>query len=348
MKGKIKFSFRVGKRNYNFVLTRNITIIHDKSSTGKTSLVRDLHLYKRNAVSVRYSKKFSLDSDGYRVEILDDERWEDVFARRKNYRNTIFIIDEYSSFTPTNMFSEFVADTGSYFIIISRRPLSNLAYSVNSVYELDYDKESYQYTLRQKYVTNNNDVKNNFYIGTLDTLKPTVIIAEDSNSGFQFFNSLDFKCISAKGNTNVFSVINDNIESDLMVIADGAAFGCCMFDIFNTYKGCNIHLYLPESFEYLVLNSKIFKQNGLQDKLKNTYDYVEYNKYISWERYFTSLLLDLSNNTELQYAKKRLNTNYLKDANVCKILKENRLCALCKNIRCNNNNKGEITKMDLT
>lgn len=146
MKGKIAFKFEVGKRTYDFVLTRNITIINDESATGKTSLIRDLHLYKRQVVSLKGSKKFSLESGGYKVELLDDERWEDVYNRYETYKDTIFIIDEYSTFTALNEFSEFVAKTGSYFIIITRRPLSNLAYSVNSVFALGFDEDTGVYS----------------------------------------------------------------------------------------------------------------------------------------------------------------------------------------------------------
>lgn len=329
MKGKIKFNFKVGKRNYNFVLTRNITIIHDKSATGKTSLIRDLHLYKRQAVSLRSSKRFSLESDGYKVELLDDERWEDVSNRYEVYKDTIFVIDEYSTFITLNEFSEFVAKTGSYFIIITRRPLSNLAYSVNSVFTLGFDKDTGVYSFVPRYMDECSDLSKGFYIGDIETLNPDLIIVEDSNSGFQFFKSLGYPCLSACGNTNVKNSIESNLNYNLLVIADGAAFGCSMYDIFETYKDSNIHLYLPESFEYLLLNSKIFTSNELTDKLKHTYNYVEYLEHISWERYYTHLILELSENTAMSYTKKHLNLRYLKEKNVCKILHENNLCKLC-------------------
>lgn len=42
--------------------------------------------------------------------------------------------------------------------------------------------------------------------------------------------------------------------------------------------------------------------------------------YISWEQYFTDLLVRLTKDTVLHYSKQRLNPVYLQDGNVAKIL----------------------------
>lgn len=72
-----------------------------------------------------------------------------------------------------------------------------------------------------------------------------------------------------------------------------------------------LHLYLPESFEWLLLNSGILKQSKLEDILMNTAEYVESEKYFSWEQYFTDLLVQLTKDSYLKYNKKKLNPNYL-------------------------------------
>lgn len=67
-------------------------------------------------------------------------------------------------------------------------------------------------------------------------IEPEKIIVEDSNSGYEFF-----KNISAE---------------KICIVADGAAIGPEMNRLYKeTLKKKNIHLYLPESFEWLILSS---------------------------------------------------------------------------------------------
>jgi len=54
----------------------------------------------------------------------------------------------------------------------------------------------------------------------------------------------------------------------------------------------NIALYLPESFEWLILLAGILK-NSLVDKiLDDLSEYVECKEYFSWERFFTAVLIE--------------------------------------------------------
>lgn len=59
-------------------------------------------------------------------------------------------------------------------------------------------------------------------------VKPDVIITEDRNSGFQFFDAVckerQLKCQSANGKSNVFQCLKA-CEDKTLVVADGAAFG---------------------------------------------------------------------------------------------------------------------------
>jgi len=71
-------------------------------------------------------------------------------------------------------------------------------------------------------------------------------------------------------------------------------------------------IYLPESFEWLLLQSGIFKETELTEVLSNPENHVESKEYASWERFFTDYLIKISKNTYLQYTKKSLNENYLK------------------------------------
>lgn len=97
-----------------------------------------------------------------------------------------------------------------------------------------------------------------------------------------------------------------------MVIADGAAFGSEMSRIMLQVKSMgNCSLYLPESFEWLILKSGLIDGNRVRSILEHPEDYIESMIYFSWERFFTKLLVDESGDSYLAYKKGELNPAYL-------------------------------------
>jgi len=77
-------------------------------------------------------------------------------------------------------------------------------------------------------------------------------------------------------------------------------------------------LFAPESFEYLILNSGIVTVK--KDLLEHPYDYADSSKYSSWERFFTHELVTLTQGTVYRYSKSQLNTTYLTEGNINKIV----------------------------
>lgn len=100
-----------------------------------------------------------------------------------------------------------------------------------------------------------------------------------------------------------------------MVIADGAAFGPEMDRVLQlVHTRENLVLYLPESFEWLILSSGILKDTEVAQILQTPSDYIDGKDYFSWERYFTALLTEKTAGTYLNYyTKKTLNEAYLSD-----------------------------------
>ena len=86
---------------------------------------------------------------------------------------------------------------------------------------------------------------------------------------------------------------------DTMVIAAGAAFGCEIEGILGTISRNNldIRLFLPESFEYLVLDSELFSNYGFSNGTANTVNVIT-GLYFSWERYFTAFLTQIKKNNK--------------------------------------------------
>ena len=108
----------------------------------------------------------------------------------------------------------------------------------------------------------------------------------------------------------------------MLVIADGAAFGSEMEKVYQMIldRPETIRLYLPESFEWLVLKSGIVTHPDLANILAAPYDYIASEKHASWERYFACLLETITLDTPLQYDKNQLASPYLLEENVQKIM----------------------------
>ena len=149
-------------------------------------------------------------------------------------------------------------------------------------------------------------------------VKPETVITEDRNSGYQFFQSIcsehDLECCSADGKSNIFRLLKERKEERVLVIADGAAFGPEMDRVLQLLtERENSALYLPESFEWLILRSGVIEDSGLGEILKNPENYIESGDYFSWERYFTSQLIRITRDSYLRYAKRKLNPAYLQE-----------------------------------
>lgn len=109
-----------------------------------------------------------------------------------------------------------------------------------------------------------------------------------------------------------------------LAIVDGAAFGSeieiIMKYIINVDN--DIKIYAPESFEYLLLLSEIFDSKKLQHKLTESYDFIDSEKYFSWEQYYTALIMEETRGTEKQYSKSNLNPYYLSERNIKYVLEK--------------------------
>ncbi len=158
-------------------------------------------------------------------------------------------------------------------------------------------------------------------------MMPDYIIVEDSNSGYEFFAGVmeesDGKVISASGKSNIFSEMLKSPKRQVLVIADGAAFGSEMDRVMKLiHKRKGMVLYLPESFEWLILQSGVIRNMNLRKILERPSDFIESNAYFSWERYFSELLMDLTKDTYLKYMKRKLNKAYLQKEIAAKILEQ--------------------------
>ena len=71
-----------------------------------------------------------------------------------------------------------------------------------------------------------------------------------------------------------------------------------------------IAIYLPESFEWLILSSGVVKVED-DSLIQQTWQYADSVGYASWEQYYSELLTDITRDSDyLRYNKKKLSAYY--------------------------------------
>ncbi len=315
MKGEYSFVVRGKRARFSFTIHRNITIIKGDSATGKTTLLSMMYEYLRSGRESGYSVEANVD---YFVYLRDEpgRDWTDVLLP---LHDTVIFIEENNEFVYSHEFAEFVKNSGNYFVIVSRASLKMLPYSIHEIYEIvtsgqHSDLEEMWHTFQELYsnfpLVQNNRIEN--------------VLTEDSNSGFEFCKKVfsEGSVLSANGNSNISRLMSETEKGDLLIIADGAAFGAYMEDcisVLNETENTRISLWLPESFEYLILKSGVVSSPNLEAILEATSEYVESSQYISWERFFTDLLINITKDTMYPYSKHHLVPYYLSEGNINKI-----------------------------
>jgi hypothetical protein len=306
MKGSHRIVVQNKRIRYDFEIKRNITVIRGDSATGKTTLIDMIREYFENgsasAVELNCDKECA---------VLEGRAW---FAQLSMIKDSIIFIDEGNQFVTSKEFAAAIQNTDNYYVIVTREGIPTLPYSVDEIYGI-HNSGKYG-TLHRTY--------NEFYhlYRTSDyhqIVKPEKVITEDSNSGYQFFQNVCQKnkqitCESAGGKSNIFSIVAQQPNEKMLVIADGAAFGSEMGKMMRFVENYpNIVLYLPESFEWLILKSGLIKENRIVKMLEHPENYIESRAYLSWERFFTAQLIECTQDSYLKYAKRELNPAYLQE-----------------------------------
>ena len=309
MVGKYDIEIYNNKVHYFLTVKRNITILQGNSATGKTELIRLVQEHETNGVS----SGISLICDT-RCTVLTTVDWELRLSVLKGY---IVFIDETAGFIKSEKFAQMLRRSDNYFVIVTRDDLGQLPYSVDEIYGLRNVSGSPKYkTYRKVY----NEMFRLYNLNVKDTIIPELVITEDSNSGYEFFNELfPKKCISACGKSNIYNAIRDSDEESIIVIVDGAAFGPEIGKVLRylEWSNKNCVIYAPESFEFLVLSAELF--DVPKDILEKTYLYADSKVFLSWEEYYTYYLSECTRNSIYQYGKQKLKPVYKTEGAVRKI-----------------------------
>lgn len=319
MKGKHRIRLRDNRIAYEITVQRNITIIRGDSATGKTTLLEMLDTCLRLGNESGIYMECDVPVDVY----LTDDRRKDWRKRLAEAEGSIVFIEEMNPFVKTKEFAEYVSNSASYFVLVTRWNLKNLPYSVKEIYKLmekgKYPNTKQIYNSLEQYYSFENEIA----VSPMDK-----VMTEDSGSGYEFYQLLckqdDLKCESANGNSNMLKAMRQNVNNNVLYIADGAAFGAYMdecMQFLNYYGNGKNVLWIPESFEYLILKAGIIDIPDLANILENTSEYVNSEEYFSWERFYTSLLIGSTLNSEMVYSKSKLADYYKSDKIITKMEK---------------------------
>lgn len=312
MKGKISISIQNRHIAFKFELERNVTVLTGDSGTGKTKLINMVRMYSTEGKASGITLKCD-----YQCIVLEGRNWEKIL---QNTEKSIVFVEESTHFLMDKSFAREIKNTDNYYVLVTREPLPQIPYSIESV---------------KKIVKNNRKPKiekmfKNISVKNISSVPYDEVLVEDSKAGFFFFSraceKLGIQCISAKGKSNILSELKKSKSYRILVIADAAALGPEIIELmrFRMLSGKRIDFFLPESFEWLVLRSKIFIGNEyVNDILSNPVNHIESRQYFSWEQFFTQLLVDQTKDKpKLKYPKTKgkLPSGYFTNANMDSIL----------------------------
>lgn len=265
---------------YKFEIRRKYTVIRGDSATGKTTLINMIE-----DATIRKTANISCDVS---CAVLPELNWE---LNLKALNNTIVFIDEdHPALTNGEALAELMKQSKNCFVIISRNRMPWLPYSYKEIYQIKASGKFH--TLERTYEDKEKFTENSRYV------------TEDEAAGLQYYqNWYGNKVSSSLGNSNLSKYSQEGVT----LIGDGAAIGPYMYEL--TLGKAD--LFLPESFEWLLLHSPVLESDKYVSKiLEAPEDYID-TIYQSWEEYFTEMLIQVTKDKEYQYSKRKLNPCYV-------------------------------------
>lgn len=265
---------------YKFNIRRKYTIIRGNSATGKTTLV---HLIED--ATIRKTADISCDVP---CVVLPAVNWN---LNMNTFTESIIFIDEdHPALADSRQLAASMAASDNCFVIISRDKMPWLPYSYQEIYQIKSSGKFH--TLERLYEDMDYFQENTRYV------------TEDTAAGLEYFQHwYGNQVVTSHGNSN----LSKYAQKDTTLIGDGSAIGPYMYDLMLG----DAALYLPESFEWLLLHSPIFaKSKEVQTLLHNPEDYIT-THYQSWEEFFSEYLIRITSGKAYQYSKKKINPCYL-------------------------------------
>lgn len=316
MNGRYRVTIKNNKVEYRLPLERNFTVIRGDSGAGKTTMINMvLQFIRREGVNLiieKYNNKHWYVDNNISVSVIDLS-----FSRFIDFskiKNTILFIDEEINVFDNNKIKLELMRSGNYVVWVSRRRTQNKGipfdYAIGSILVIDSKIKKGKKTF--------NNFKRLYKEIDGGRFIADKVITEDSGIGKTVVkNATGIDTVSANGKTNVTGIIERESKSSrsIYVIVDGAAFGNEASSVVGLIKRlregniCDVRLHAPESFEWMCLKTNMIgnkKHNGIRiiDIVEETYNYIDYYKYFTWEQFYTELLKMISSDKHSKYNKK--------------------------------------------
>lgn len=307
MRGPQQVRVSSSRTDYRFELRRNITIVRGNSGTGKTTLydmiAEHTRLGNSSGVTIQCAKA---------CVALVDMDWKNQLAGTSD---SIVFIDEGAAYITSEDFAATIRGTDNYYVLFTRADLHQLPYSIDEIYQIKTSGRKYH-----RFVPAYQPDEHHAY-----TIVPRrrqaeefdTLLTEDAKAGLSLyaahFDGTDVVCESAGTNAAIYQWLKDHHGKRVFVVADGAAFGSeadRVLKLQAVYPH-DIAVCLPESFEWLILNSGLVREPGLSEVLGNPSASVESADYESWEQFFSAYLTRITVGTPFAYHKGRLAPAYM-------------------------------------
>lgn len=201
------------------------------------------------------------------------------------------MLDEDFGALKNKEFAGYALSSDNCFIIITRESLPMIPYSYKEIYKIHTSRKFHSLE--------------RMYPNYEEFQEKECIVTEDEDAGYEYFHYFyGEKVISSHGNSN----LSKYSSSDCLLIGDGCAIGAYIQDLLLS----DADLYLPESFEWMLLQHDMFRKMKEVQKTIQNLDNMADTRYASPERYCAELLAFITRNTPAQYTKSKLNECYTK------------------------------------
>ena len=325
MRGQHTVLVRLNTVQFEICVKRSLTILRGNSATGKTTLVEMVSDYAEDGRDSGVDLQCDVP-----CHVLTGAQWSRELS---SIEDSIVFIDEGNRFMHSTEFARAVRESSNYYVLVTRRDLPSLPYAVDEVLELfnttsrpvRKGSKDYRYYAKSRPVYRMSG-RHLYSDSGLGAVIPEAVVVEDSGSGYQFYKAIceprGIACYSAGGVGRLRSRVLQCDEASLLVVADGAACGPYVGALLGTRAYKKVRLFLPESFEWVLLKSGLLRDKDIPDILSRPFDFIDCESFFSWERFFTDLLVKRSAHTRYAYSKSKLNQQYLLPAAAEKVMGE--------------------------
>lgn len=287
----IKIKIESDLINYNLEFSHRLNIIEGYSATGKSTLLRILDGDENSGSSI---------ISNYNILHVNNKTLEQMSELKDDI---VYILDESDGINKDSVISKINLNKYKFIIITREMNLSQISYGIDQIYEI-YNSGKYNIS-REKY-------KDKLNKKVINKSKLNEIITEDSKSGYEFYKMYDnFRVKSVNGNSN----INENIRDNQIIVIDSVGYGPYIKELKEKVDITNNILIYPNSFEWLILTSDIFRKNS--EELEK--EYYKSKLYINRENFYLKILKNKSMKKNINYFKSKLNNKFLEKAQFNKI-----------------------------